>query len=144
MSVIKTENTNNMNKQVLVLGAIFGLTAVILGAFGAHGLKDLISVEQIATFETGIRYQMYHALFLLFVGIMPAIDMKTKRVIFYLVLVGVLLFSGSIYGLATNNLTNFDFKAIGFMTPIGGLLLIISWLLLLIKFLKNKPEISIN
>ncbi|TYB79010.1 DUF423 domain-containing protein [Bizionia myxarmorum] len=133
-----------MNKQVLILGAVFGLTAVILGAFGAHGLKDLISAEQIATFETGVRYQMYHALFLLFVGMMPDIELKTKRVIFYLVLAGILLFSGSIYGLATNSLTPFDFKTIGFITPIGGLLLIISWLLLLVKFLKNKSEISIN
>jgi uncharacterized membrane protein YgdD (TMEM256/DUF423 family) len=133
-----------MNKQLLILGAFLGLTAVILGAFGAHGLKELISVEQIVTFETGVRYQMYHALFLLLVGSLTAIDAKTKTTIFYLVLIGVLLFSGSIYGLATNNLTSFDFRTIGFITPIGGLFLIISWLLLLIKFLKSKIDISKN
>lgn len=133
-----------MNKQVLSLGAFLGLTAVILGAFGAHGLKELISVEQIVTFETGVRYQMYHALFLILVGSLTTIDDKTKKTIFYLVLSGILLFSGSIYGLATNDLTGFDFRTIGFITPIGGLFLIISWFLLLIKFLKSKPEISKN
>lgn len=127
---------------MLILGSFLGLTAVILGAFGAHGLKALILPEQITTFETGVRYQMYHALFLLVVGSLSSIDEKTKKVVFYLVLGGVLLFSGSIYGLATNNLTGFNFKSVGFITPIGGLLLIISWFLLLLKFLKNKPEIS--
>lgn len=133
-----------MNKQLLSLGTFLGLTAVILGAFGAHGLKELISVEQIATFETGVRYQMYHALFLILVGSLTVIDVKTKKTIFYLVLIGVLLFSGSIYALATNNLTGFNFRTIGFITPIGGLFLIISWLLLLIKFLKSKTDISKN
>ncbi len=131
-----------MNKQILSLGAFFGLTAVILGAFGAHSLKKLIDIQQIATFETGVRYQMYHALLLILVGCLTTIDDKTKKIIFYLVLLGVLLFSGSIYGLATNELSGFDFKSIGFITPIGGLLLIVSWFLLLIKFLKSKPEIS--
>ncbi|MFC5193925.1 DUF423 domain-containing protein [Bizionia hallyeonensis] len=133
-----------MNSKILSLGAFLGLIAVILGAFGAHGLQGLISPEQIATFETGVRYQMYHALFLLFLGTSPTVNAKTKQIIFYLVLFGVLLFSGSIYGLATNSLTAFNFKTIGFITPIGGLLLIISWLLLLIKFLKNRTDISKN
>ncbi|UPS92277.1 MULTISPECIES: DUF423 domain-containing protein [unclassified Bizionia] len=133
-----------MNSKILSLGAFLGLVAVILGAFGAHGLKGLILPEQIATFETGVRYQMYHALFLLFLGVSSAVNAKTKQIIFYLVLIGVLLFSGSIYGLATNSLTAFNFKTIGFITPIGGLLLIISWLLLLIKFLKNRTDISKN
>lgn len=133
-----------MNSKVLSLGAFLGLTGVILGAFGAHGLKELISVEQIATFETGVRYQMYHALLLLFLGSTSVVNARTKQVIFYLILLGILLFSGSIYGLATNTLTAFNFKTIGFITPIGGLLLIISWLLLLIKFLKNKSENSKN
>ncbi|OBX23128.1 MULTISPECIES: DUF423 domain-containing protein [Bizionia] len=133
-----------MNSKILSLGAFLGLTAVILGAFGAHGLQSLIAPEQIATFETGVRYQMYHALFLLFLGTSSTVNAKTKQIIFYLILFGVLLFSGSIYGLATNSLTAFNFKAIAFITPIGGLLLIISWLLLLIKFLKNRTDISKN
>jgi uncharacterized membrane protein YgdD (TMEM256/DUF423 family) len=133
-----------MNKKLLVLGAILGGLAVVLGAFGAHGLKDLISAESIDVYETGVRYQMYHAFFLLFVGLAHSLDTKTKKILFYLVLFGVLLFSGSIYGLATNSLSSFDFKTIGFITPIGGSLLILAWILLLIKFLKNQVDISQN
>ena len=125
-----------MNKKILIAGALLGLTSVIIGAFGAHGLKELISVEAQQTFETGVRYQMYHALLLLFVGSTSLVKSKPKKVIFYFTLIGLLFFSGSIYGLATNILTSFDFKTIGFITPIGGLLLILSWVLLFVNFLK--------
>lgn len=131
-----------MNKTILVIGCIFGLTAIALGAFGAHGLKSMISVASQQTFETGVRYQMYHALFLLFIGHYAALSKKTKQIIFYLVLFGVLCFSGSIYGLATNELLAFDFRRIAFITPIGGLLLIMAWLVLLINFFKNKADKS--
>lgn len=133
-----------MNKKILVLGAIFGGLSVVFGAFGAHGLKDLVSAESVNVFETGVRYQMYHALLLLFIGNSKILSDKTKKALFILVLIGVLLFSGSIYGLSTNALTTFDFKVIGFVTPIGGLFLISAWFLLLIKFLKNKLDISKN
>lgn len=127
-----------MNKTILITGSLFGLLSIAFGAFGTHGLKDLISAEAVQTFETGVRYQMYHAIVLLFVGSTTFIQPKAKKTLLYLIIFGVLLFSGSIYGLATNNLTSFDFKTIGFITPIGGLLLIISWTLLLISFLKMK------
>ena len=65
---------------------------------------------------------------------------KTKKIIFYLIVFGIVFFTGSIYGLATNNLTSFDFKTLGFITPIGGLLLIASWILLLINFIKMKSK----
>ena len=116
------------------------MTAVILGAFGAHALKKVLSIEQLATFETGVRYQMYHALFILAVGIMKDISQKAKKTIFFLVLFGVILFSGSIYLLATNDLTTFDFKIIGFVTPIGGLLLILAWGVLLATILNKKSQ----
>ncbi|WP_041301336.1 DUF423 domain-containing protein [Lacinutrix sp. 5H-3-7-4] len=125
-----------MNKKMLILGAVYGLLAVIIGAFAAHGLKPKISAEAIQSFETGVRYQMYHALLLLFVGNLEIISAKSKKIIFYLVLIGVIFFSGSIFLLATNTLTAFNFKVIGFITPIGGLLLIISWVVMLINFLK--------
>ncbi|WP_299337393.1 DUF423 domain-containing protein [uncultured Psychroserpens sp.] len=131
-----------MNKKILITGSVLGLTAIALGAFGAHGLKALISVESQQTFETGVRYQMYHALFLLFVGSYSALNIKSKQIIFYLTVFGVLFFSGSIYGLATNELSGFDFKTIGFVTPIGGLMLIIAWAILLIKFLKINTDKS--
>ncbi|MFD1614291.1 DUF423 domain-containing protein [Gelatiniphilus marinus] len=129
-----------MNNKILIAASLLGITSVIMGAFGAHGLKASISVESLQTFETGVRYQMYHALFLLFVGSTPLISKKTKRLIFYFVLIGVFLFSGSIYGLATNPLTAFNFKTIAFITPIGGLLLIISWGIIFMDFLKIKSK----
>ncbi len=128
----------NMNKTILVTASILGTIGIILGAFGAHALKELISVEAQQTFETGVRYQMYHAILLLFVGGSVLIRQKTKKKIYFLTLVGIILFSGSIYGLATNVLTTFDFEIIGFITPIGGLLLIMAWLFLFINFVKMK------
>ncbi|MDH3322943.1 MAG: DUF423 domain-containing protein [Flavobacteriaceae bacterium] len=127
-----------MKKKILISGSLLGLIGIVLGAFGAHGLKELISPESVQTFETGVRYQMYHALFLLFIGSTTYVSTKAKKQIFYLVMIGLLFFSGSIYGLATNLLTNFDFKTIAFITPIGGLCLIISWILLFVNFIKIK------
>ncbi len=129
-----------MNKKIVITGAILGVIAIILGAFGAHALKALISADMQQTFETGVRYQMYHALFLLFIGTTSLISEKTKSQIFYLVVIGVIFFSGSIYGLATNTLTSFDFKTIGFITPLGGLCFIISWGLLIMNLLKIKTN----
>ncbi|MFT4780785.1 MAG: uncharacterized membrane protein YgdD (TMEM256/DUF423 family) [Psychroserpens sp.] len=131
-----------MNKKILVLGSLLGIIAIMLGAFGAHGLKSLITLEAIQTFEVGVRYQMYNALFLLFIGGFSPMSEKTKRIIFYFVLIGVLFFSGSLYALSINDIMNFDFKVVGFVTPIGGLLLIIAWLLVLINFLKIDSDKS--
>lgn len=129
-----------MNKSILITATILGVLSVVLGAFAAHGLKKLISPDALASFETGVKYQMYHALFLLFVGSTTYVSNGFKSAIFYLVLLGVIFFSGSIYGLATNNLSSFDFKKIAFITPIGGLLLIIAWVTLLVNFIKLKLE----
>lgn len=130
-----------MNKKILITASVLGIISIILGAFGAHALKELISTDMQQTFETGVRYQMYHALFLLFVGTTSLISEKAKKTIYYLVITGVILFSGSIYGLATNNLFNgFDFKSIGFITPIGGLCLIIAWGILIVNLIKTKPN----
>ena len=127
-----------MNKKILIAASFLGLTSVVFGAFGAHGLKDLISAESIQTFETGVRYQMYHAILLLFVGSSSLVIEKNKKFIYYFVLLGIVFFSGSIYGLATNVLTTFNFKTIGFITPIGGLLLILAWGFLIVNFVKMK------
>ena len=129
-----------MKRKLIITAAILGIIAIILGAFGAHALKKVLSVEQLATFETGVRYQMYHALFLLFIGLLDNVTEKTKKTICFLVVFGVILFSGSIYLLATNDLTAFDFKSIGFLTPIGGLLLITAWGVLLASSLNKKAQ----
>lgn len=127
-----------MNKKVLISGGILGVLAVLIGAFAAHGLKSIISIEAIQSFETGVRYQMYHAFLLLYVGGSSMLSLKAKKTIFYLVIVGVLCFSGSIYGLATNTLSGFDFKTIAFIIPIGGLFLVGAWIAMIIGFLKFK------
>jgi len=126
-----------MERKILSVASLLGMIAIILGAFGAHALKKVLSIEQLNTFETGVKYQMYHALFLLFVGTTSALSDKAKKAILSLVFVGVLFFSGSIYLLATNDLTSFDFKVIGFVTPIGGLLLISSWIWLFVEVYKK-------
>ena len=131
-----------MNRTILITAAVLGIVAIALGAFGAHGLKQLISVEAQQTFETGVRYQMYHALMLLFVGGTTFLGQKSKKTIYVLVLIGVVFFSGSIYGLATMEVTGINFKSIGFITPIGGLLLIVAWTLMMINFLKVTRDNS--
>jgi len=127
-----------MDKKIISTAALFGMVAIILGAFGAHKLKEVLTLEQLNTFETGVKYQMYHALFLLFVGMNATLSLKSKKAIYFLTLFGVVFFSGSIYALATNSLTAFDFRMIGFITPIGGLLLIMAWSVLLVSYLKKK------
>ena len=127
-----------MDRKIISTGAVLGMIAIILGAFGAHALKKVLSMEELSTFETGVRYQMYHALFLMLIGIINELSQKAKKIIYNLVVFGVLLFSGSIYLLATNSLTSFDFKVIGFITPIGGFLLILAWGVLLFHTLMKK------
>ena len=127
-----------MERKIIITAALFGMIAIIFGAFGAHALKEILSPEQLTSFETGVRYQMYHAFFLFFVASRKELSLKTLKVIYNLVLGGVLLFSGSIYLLTTKNITSVDFKIIGFVTPIGGFLLIFAWFVLLATFFKKK------
>ena len=127
-----------MNRKIMAIGSFLGITAIILGAFGAHALKKVLTVEELATFETGVKYQMYHALFLLFLGVTNFLSDKSKKTITILVVLGVLFFSGSIYLLATRNITGINFKTIGIITPIGGLLLIVAWTMLMVNLLKKK------
>lgn len=126
-----------MNKQLLLAGSIFGFLGVLIGAFGAHGLEKSLDASAMATFETGVKYQMYHALLLLILSALP-LSSRTKKTLCWLLVVGIVFFSGSIYALATNNLTFFDFKKIALLTPFGGTLLIVAWALLIYRFLGIK------
>lgn len=117
-----------MDKKILLIALIMGAVAIMLGAFGAHGLKKMLTLDQLNTFEVGVRYQIYHALFLLFVANNSLLSLKQKGIVMYLVVIGVILFSGSIYLLSTASLTALKTKFIGPLTPVGGLLLIASWL----------------
>jgi uncharacterized membrane protein YgdD (TMEM256/DUF423 family) len=127
-----------MENRITITGLFFGVTSIILGAFGAHALKNYLTPEQLISFETGVRYQMYHALFLLFLAKNESINLKTKKTVFYLISIGVVLFSFSIFLLTTKNVTSIDFKFLGPITPIGGLLLISGWMILFINFFKRK------
>ncbi|MCG9971614.1 DUF423 domain-containing protein [Christiangramia crocea] len=129
-----------MNRRFLIAGALFGLLAVILGAFAAHGLKDIISENSLDSFETGVRFQMYHAFLLLIIGGFGRVWNIKFNWIFYLLCTGTFLFSGSIYLLATNALTSFDFTRIALLTPVGGTLLIIAWFILLLNFITLKKK----
>lgn len=126
-----------MNQKLKVFGAFFGMTAVIIGAFGAHALEELISEDSLRSFETGVKYQMYHAILMIVLGFNLKPNSKFTKVIFYMLTIGIILFSGSIYFLATNDLSVFDFTSIALITPLGGSLLILSWLLLIISFLSK-------
>lgn len=115
------------DKKIVATAAFLTAFTIGLGAFGAHGLKDMVEPQAINTFETGVRYQMYHCLGLLILGLMGSIPPKTKKTIFWLFIVGILFFSGSIYLLSLNAILPFNAGKIGFITPIGGLLFIIGW-----------------
>lgn len=130
-----------MDKKILLTAAILGITAIILGAFGAHALKKVLTETQLQSFEIGVRYQIYHAFFLLFIGIFTFLNEKERLIIFWLTLAGVLFFSGSIYLLATNGITNLKTKWFGPITPIGGLLLISAWGYLFYSILCKKSTI---
>lgn len=123
-----------MNEIALVFAAFFGATAIILGAFGAHLLKKKLSTEQLQSFETGIKYQMYHAIILLVLGFQLKESSTIDQYIFLAFIIGTLLFSFSIYGLVISSAKNKKIKFLGPITPLGGLFLVVGWLLLFYKF----------
>jgi uncharacterized membrane protein YgdD (TMEM256/DUF423 family) len=129
-----------MYKTALVAGILFACLGVVLGAFGAHALKPLLSPEGAQTFETGVRYQMYHAFALLATGVLfanhPFKPLKAASVLF---IVGIVLFSGSLYGLTALKIAGeVGLGGLGALTPIGGLLLIGGWITLLVGIMKKK------
>lgn len=119
-----------MNKAIVVTGALFGMLAVIFGAFGAHSLKVQLPETTLDSYQTGVTYLMYHALLLIILGSMDSLGVQAKRTVFYLITSGVCLFSFSIFALTTGPLAGLDFSAIGWITPIGGILLITGWAVL--------------
>lgn len=121
----------------LSITALLGLLAVVLGAFGAHALKKTLSADALQSFETAVRYQFYHVFVLLFVNTFSKFTNKQKNIISYLLFAGILCFSGSIYAI---QLLNVPAKLIWFITPLGGLLFIITWALLLLFFLRKNND----
>ncbi len=121
-----------MHKGFLRTAAIMGLLAVTLGAFGAHGLKQIVPPEAITTFETGVRYQFYHALALLAAGMLfERFPLRSIRYAGICFITGIVLFSGSLYALTLLQATStVGLRGIGAITPFGGLFFIAGWLCL--------------
>ncbi len=129
---------NKFDKKILIISSLLGALTVIIGAFGAHGLKQLADAESIASFETGVRYQMYHVIVLLVVGFIPYMTENGKKWVFRFFLMGIVLFSGSIYLLALRDVLPVPSKVLGPITPLGGLAFIAGWLRLAYDFRKLK------
>ena len=129
-----------VHKQALAAAAIFGMLAVVLGAFGAHALKEKLTPELLNTYETGVKYQFYHCFALLAVGLLfayqPSAWLNRSAWMF---IIGILLFSGSIYALvALKHSGSVGLKGLGILTPIGGVFFILGWLFLLFSLYFKK------
>lgn len=128
-----------MQKTYLIIGAVCGALAVAFGAFGAHGLKQIVNEDTVNIFDTGVRYQFYHTFALLAVGILyqffPTKYISTAGLFF---LIGILLFSGSLYLMTAFRAMDKIFpRPIGIITPVGGLFFIAGWVSLLIGIIKG-------
>ncbi|WP_262732107.1 DUF423 domain-containing protein [Gaetbulibacter sp. NE] len=120
-----------MTQQVFIItGALFGMLAIIFGAFGAHALKKTLSEDQLKSFETGLKYQMYHAIVLLILGFNQEFSTSAMYWCFTL---GIVLFSFSIYGLILSDAKGKKLRFLGPITPIGGLLFVAGWLFILLQ-----------
>jgi len=117
------------------LASILGFLAVVLGAFGAHALKEKLSPEALNSFETGVRYMMYHTIVILFINSYSGFTDKIKNTISSLFFIGILFFSGSIFAISVGGVTA---KNIWFITPLGGILLIFGWLIMIFSFMRTK------
>lgn len=128
-----------MYRPALISAAIFAALAVVLGAFGAHALKQVLTPELLQTFETGVRYQFYHSFALLAAGVtfisFPNRQIKLASTFF---IIGILLFSGSLYALTMLKMNGaVGLGGVGILTPVGGLFFILGWLFMLIGFVKK-------
>lgn len=119
----------------LTITSVLGVLTIVLGAFGAHALKEILTIDQINSFETAVRYQMYHVIVLLFVNTYAGFTNRKRKQISWLFFAGILLFSGSIYAI---QLTSITAKSIWFVPPLGGLLFVSGWILMAVSFLKKK------
>jgi uncharacterized membrane protein YgdD (TMEM256/DUF423 family) len=129
-----------MSKNILIKAGILGMIAVLGGAFGAHALKEILSPEHLASFKTGVNYQMIHAVVLISLFLVNIkFDLKQFRIASKLIFWGVILFSSSIYILTLKNIIGLEvLKFAGPITPIGGLLIITGWLFIVLGGMSIK------
>ena len=126
-----------MLRKYSAVAAFLGFLTIIIGAFGAHALKEKLDPESFQSFETGVRYMMYHVLAILFINSSSLLGIKSKLRISQVFLAGILFFSGSIFAIALDVVSA---KSIWFITPLGGLLFIAGWLIAMISFLKSNDK----
>ena len=125
-----------MNNKLISIAALLAFLSVAIGAFGAHTLNELLTPEKLNSFETGVKYQFYHSLALLIIGL-NANKLNATALIGKFMLIGIVFFSFSIYLLSLQELIGINLSILGPITPIGGLLLMISWLILIFKNYKK-------
>ncbi len=128
------------DKNIVATASFLTAVTIAIGAFGAHGLKNMVEASALITFETGVRYQMYHCIAILVLGLAPSIPEQIKKTVFWFFILGIILFSGSIYLLALNDILPFNTTKIGFITPIGGLMFIIGWFWFAYKMIALKKQ----
>ncbi len=126
-----------MKQTVLIIGSIYGMMAVILGALGAHAFKKILSEDKLQSFDTGVKYQMYHALVLLIIGIYFQFNSGLEKSMAWSFILGTLFFSLSIYLLVFSEYWGINLKFLGPITPLGGLGMIAGWALLIYIFIKQ-------
>lgn len=127
-----------MKQFTLIIASFYGLITIILGALGSHAFKKILSVDKLASFEVGIRYQMYHAIVLLVLGLFLSFTTPLEKWSSLCLIIGTFLFSFTIYFLAFSEYLNINLKFLGPITPIGGIFLILGWILLITYFIKYK------
>jgi uncharacterized membrane protein YgdD (TMEM256/DUF423 family) len=128
-----------MYKPGLVAGTLFGMLSVILGAFGAHSLKQILSPDQLGIFTTAVTYQFYHSFALLIAGILYRFfPYKVLRLASAFFITGIIFFSGSLYLMNVLSTSGRSIGMVGIVTPIGGLFFILGWLFLLLGILKKE------
>jgi uncharacterized membrane protein YgdD (TMEM256/DUF423 family) len=127
-----------MNKRIILTAAFLGVLAVILGAFGAHSLKDQLDEKSLAVWQKGVEYQFYHVFALLYLSTFARYKNKLIKLSYIFFSLGIVLFSGSLYAITIAKIANISLSILGPITPIGGLCFILGWVFLFLAALKDK------
>ena len=128
-----------MNKQIIITASFFGMLAVVLGAFGAHSLKAVLTPPHLETWHTAVQYHFYHVFALLFLSTFARFKNPLILASYYLFTLGIVFFSGSLYLLSCRDVLGYSWMHIlGPITPLGGFLFIAGWITLALAAYRNK------
>ena len=127
-----------MNKRIIITAAIFGILAVVLGAFGAHIIKAKVSTDQMEIWHTAVQYHFIHTLAILFLSTFARFKNNLINISSYCFVIGIIFFSGSLYLMALKDILAINTRFLGPVTPLGGLLFIFGWIGLLLAAIKDK------